>query len=39
MCYAMEPAMSSQPPMGDHLAISQNDILHTNELPMGSHLP
>ena len=30
--------MSSQPPMGGHLAIPQNGILYTNEPPMGSHL-
>ena len=31
--------MSSQPPMGGHLAIPQNDILYANEPPMSSHLP
>ena len=30
--------MSSQPPMGGHLAIPQNAILYTNEPPMSSHL-
>ena len=30
--------MSSQPPMGGHLAIPQNGILYTNVPPMSSHL-
>ena len=30
--------MSSQPPMGGHLAIPQNDILYRNVSPMSSHL-
>ena len=30
--------MSSQPPMGGHLAIHKNDILYTNVPPMSSHL-
>ena len=35
----VEPVMSSQPPIGGHLAISRNDISYTNEPPMSSHLP
>ena len=31
--------MSSQPPMGGHVAIPQNDISYTNKPPMSSHLP
>ena len=31
--------MSSQPPMGGHLAIPQSGISHTNEPPMSRHLP
>ena len=30
--------MSSQPPMGGHLAIHKNYILYTNVPPMSSHL-
>ena len=30
--------MSSQPPMGGHLAIPQNDISYTNEPHISSHL-
>ena len=30
--------MSSQPSMGGHLVIPQNDILYTNVPPMSNHL-
>ena len=30
--------MSSQPPMGGHLAIPQNGILYTNVPPLSSYL-
>ena len=34
----VEPAMSSQPPMGGELVIPQNGILYANKPPMSSHL-